>query len=186
MSTITFVTGNLHKAAYLKKLLWINILHQKLDLDEIQSLELRDIVEHKARQAYDRVQSPVLVDDVSLEFRALGRLPGPFIKFFQQELSLEEICDLLDNKDRAAIARCGYGYYDEDGFRYFENALSGSIAFTPKWQEWFWWDQIFIPEWWVCTAAELSPEEYDRYYLRVKPIEKVRDFLTINMPSLSL
>jgi len=61
----------------------------KIDLDELQSLDLRVIVEHKVRQAYEKVGGPVLVEDVSLEFLALGRIPGPFIKFFEQEIGLE-------------------------------------------------------------------------------------------------
>ena len=47
----------------------------KLDLDEIQSLDLREIVEHKVRQAYEKCGKPVLVENASLEFTALGRLP---------------------------------------------------------------------------------------------------------------
>ena len=86
MQTITFITGNQKKADYLAQYLGLNIEHVKLDLDEIQSLDLREIVEHKVRQAYAKVGKPVLVEDVSLIFSELGKLPGPFIKFFEQEL----------------------------------------------------------------------------------------------------
>jgi len=46
-------------------------MHEKIDLEEIQSLDLREIVEHKVRQAYDVVKKPVLVEDTSLRFTAL-------------------------------------------------------------------------------------------------------------------
>ena len=49
----------------------MEVLHQKLDLDEIQSLDLRTVVEHKVRQAYELVKKPVLVEDTSLQFEAL-------------------------------------------------------------------------------------------------------------------
>jgi len=91
-----------------------------MDLDEIQSLNLREIVEHKVRQAYDKIKNPVLVEDVSLEFTALGRLPGPFIRFFVEEMSMEQICSLLDGKERFAIARCMFGYYDGTQLEVFE------------------------------------------------------------------
>ncbi len=52
-----------------------------VELDEIQSLDLQTIVKHKAQQAYEIVKGPVLVEDVSLEFNALGKLPGTFISF---------------------------------------------------------------------------------------------------------
>lgn len=177
MQAITFITGNQKKADYLAKYLGFPIEHMKIDLDEIQSLDLREIVEHKVKQAYAKVGKPVVVDDVWLEFCALGRLPWPFTKFFQQEISFQDMCDLLNWKDRKAIARCGYGYYDEKGFVYFENALEGRIAEEPKWNDGFWWDQIFVPIGDSQTAAELGPDEYEVYYKKVKPIEKLRDFL---------
>ena len=75
MQSITFITGNQKKADYLAKYLGFPIEHMKLELDEIQSLDLREVVEHKVRQAYEKVRKPILVDDVALEFSTLGRLP---------------------------------------------------------------------------------------------------------------
>lgn len=75
MHLVTFITGNQNKADYLAKYLGFPVAHQKIHLDELQSLSLREIVEHKVKQAYDIIKKPVLVEDVSLEFSALGRLP---------------------------------------------------------------------------------------------------------------
>ena len=75
MQSITFITGNQKKADYLAKYLGFPIEHQKLDLDEIQSLDLRETTENKARQAYAKARKPLLVEDSSLEFALLGRLP---------------------------------------------------------------------------------------------------------------
>lgn len=86
MKDITFITGNQHKADFLAKHLGMPIAHHKLDLDEIQSTDLRVVVEHKAKQAYEILQKPVLVEDAGLTLTALGNLPGPFIKWFVAEL----------------------------------------------------------------------------------------------------
>ncbi len=53
---LTFITGNQHKADYLAKYLGIEIAHRKIDLDELQSLDLHEIVTHKVKQAYDIVR----------------------------------------------------------------------------------------------------------------------------------
>ena len=177
MQTITFITGNQKKAEYLEKYLWLKIEHIKLDLDEIQSLDLRKVVEHKARSAYEKVKKPILVDDVWLEFCALGRLPGTFAKFFEEEMSFETMCSLLDNKDRSAIARCGYGYYDGNDFQYFEWGMRWTIANKPAKDNWFWWDCIFIPEGYTITRAEMNEKDDRATYLKIKPIQQVRDFL---------
>ncbi|HTE22200.1 MAG TPA: non-canonical purine NTP pyrophosphatase [Candidatus Limnocylindria bacterium] len=128
MSNVTFITGNQNKADYLARYLGYPVDHVKLDLDEIQSLDLRQIVEHKVWQAYAQIKKPVLVEDVSLEFTALGRLPGPFIKWFLEEIELGQICSLLDGKDRSATGRCMFGYYDGQRLEFFEGVLSGQIA----------------------------------------------------------
>lgn len=95
MQQITFITGNQKKADYLAKYIGLPIVHRKINLDELQSLDLREIVEHKVKQAYEIIKTPVIVEDVSLEFLALGKLPGPFIKFFVEQMPLETVCSLL-------------------------------------------------------------------------------------------
>jgi len=40
MQSITFITGNPKKAEYLEKYLGFPIMHEKIDLDELQSLSL--------------------------------------------------------------------------------------------------------------------------------------------------
>ncbi len=178
MANITFITGNQKKADYLAEYLGFPIDHMKLDLDEIQSLDLKEIVKHKVRQAYEKVKKPVLVEDVSLEFTALGRLPGPFIKFFLEEMSAQDICSLLENKDKKALARCIFGYYDGNKEAYFEGSMNGIIAGKPAGTGGFGWDTIFIPEGFDITRAELSKEDYQKTYLRIKRIEEVKRFLT--------
>ena len=82
---ITFVTGNAFKADQVGWHLDMPLAHQKVDVDEIQSLDLAEVVRHKAMGAYKIIKTPVLVEDTSLTFESLGRLPGPLIKWFLEE-----------------------------------------------------------------------------------------------------
>lgn len=175
--TITFITGNQSKADYLQKYLGFPVEHHKLDLDEIQSLDLQEIVEHKVRQAYQTLKSPVIVEDVSLEFEALGRLPGSFIKFFLQEMSFETICSLLENKSRKAKARCVFGYYDGKQLKLFEGELAGEIASKPAGENGFGWDKIFIPVGYKVTRASLNEDDDRKTYLQIKPFAQLKTFL---------
>ena len=177
MKQITFITGNQGKADYLAKYLGFPVEHQKLDLDEIQSLDLREIVEHKVKQAYEQIKKPVIVEDVSLEFSALGRLPGTFIRFFVDEVPFEVICSLLDGKDRKAIARCVFGYYDGKRLELFEGSMSGKIAEVPAGKNGFGWDRLFIPEGYTMTRAEMGEEDDRKTYLQIKPFEQFKHFL---------
>ena len=102
----TFITGNQNKADYFSRQMGLAIPHAKIDLDELQSTDLHVIVKHKLEQAYAEVGRPVLVEDVSLSFNALGDLPGPYIKWFVEHAGEEACCRMLDGfNDRRAIIR---------------------------------------------------------------------------------
>jgi|SRR3989338_583957 len=177
MTNITFITGNQKKADYLAKYLGFPVDHVKLDLDEIQSLDLKEIVEHKVRQAYEKIKKPVIVEDVSLEFAALGRLPGTFIKFFVDEVPFENICSMIDGKTRKATARCVFGYFDGQELKLFEGGLDGEIATTPSGENGYGWDKIFIPQGYTVTRASLEEKDDQKTYLQIKPFEKLKEFL---------
>ena len=178
MNDVVFVTGSQKKAEYLSELIGMPIEHVKLELTEIQSLELQEVVSNKVREAYAQVHRPVIVEDVSLELITLGRLPGTFIRWFIEELSTEGMCRLLDGKDRSAIARCMYGYFDGAHEEFFEGELQGKISDVPSASVGFGgFDSIFIPNGYTVTRAELSKDDDTKTYLQLKPLEKVRDFL---------
>src|SRR5579883_477887 len=128
MASVTFITGNQAKADYLTRYLGFPVAHRKVELTETQSLDLREVVAHKAREAYAIVGSPVLVEDVALEFAALGRLPGTFIRFYVDEVPFETICRTLDGLSRAAVARCVFACFDGQRLELFEGHLAGTIA----------------------------------------------------------
>lgn len=141
-----FITGNQHKADYLAKWLGLPLSHKKLDLEEVQSMDLHEVVEDKARRAYEIVGRPVLVEDVSLTFTAMGQLPGTFIKWFLQELELDGLCALAAKLDHQG-AECAiiYALFDGSNMQRFEASQQGSIAKKPRGSGGFGWNAIFIP-----------------------------------------
>lgn len=177
MKKIVFVTGNQSKADYLAKFLDHPIDHQKIDLDEIQSLDLKEIIEHKVKQAYQKIKKPVIVEDTSLEFKALGGLPGPFIRFFVDNLSFHTICSLLNGKDRTAFAKCAMGYFDGKTLKIFEKKVAGEIARRPAGKNGFGWDKIFIPKGYKVTRASLNSADDRKTYLQLKPFAQLKKFL---------
>jgi|SRR3989344_2687784 len=93
----TFVSGNENKASQVGRYLRVSVDYLKLSMLEIQSLDPREVVVQKVRAAYESLGKPVMVDDSSLSFTALGKLPGPFIDQFLQELGPDGLCRALDN-----------------------------------------------------------------------------------------
>ena len=180
MSKVTFITGNQGKADNFARLIGMEIAHQAIDLDEIQSNDLEKIVEHKVRQAYDFIKSPVIVDDVALGFAALNGLPGPFARYFvEQPNGLEVMCRMHDGfEDRSAFGISTQGYFDGETLKIFSGRINGVIADHPRGELGYGWDRIFCPEGYGGrTRAELSQEEYDEVYRTIRPFAELRSFL---------
>lgn len=177
MDEIVFITGNQNKADYVARYLGHPIKHEKVDLDELQSLDLHEIVRHKVRQAYRIVKKPVMVEDAALEFKALGGLPGPFIKFFLDSMSLKDIAGLVDGKDRSAITRCVVGYYDGTDEKYFEGFATGTVPEHPKEAGGYGFDPLFMHDGYDVSRSEMKQEDHDRTYFEIKPFGKLKEYL---------
>lgn len=175
---LVFITGNQHKADYLTQNLGIPVQHQKVDLVEIQSLDLETVVTHKAKSAYKIVGSPVLVEDISLSLRALNGLPGPLIKWFLESLGtsgLAELAQRLDNQE--ATVTIMYGLYDGETLHTFDASTDGHIISEPRGTEGFGFQDIFVPGDASKTFAEMTEEEMKPYYHRLKAVTKLRNYL---------
>jgi non-canonical purine NTP pyrophosphatase (RdgB/HAM1 family) len=176
---LTFITGNQNKADFLAKHLGIPVAHHKLDLDEVQSLDPRKVVEHKVRQAYDVLHTPVLVEDAGLIFTAMGRLPGTFVKWFIEELGYDGLLRLANSlPDQTAIGRVCYGLYDGREVQFFEGEMRGRIATEARGNGGFGFDPIFINEGYSITRAEMTEADYAATSYRTPAIQKLREFLT--------
>lgn len=179
IKSLTFITGNAAKAEQLARHFdSIPVKHQKVDLAEIQSLELEEIIEHKVKEAYKIVKSPVLVEDASLIFHALGRLPGPLIKWFLHELDNDGLCKLLDGyHDRSATAQVMFGLYDGKEFKYFLGEKTGTIVSSPRGEKGFGWDPIFQPDGYAKTWAEMDFDEQKVSSMRRIALKKLEAYL---------
>lgn len=178
MKNLTFITGNANKAKYLSEYFDLPIKHQKIELPEIQSLSLQEIVESKAKAAYKIVRKPVMVEDVSLTFNALNNLPGPFIKWFLESMGNDGLAELVKKySDNSAVAEIMYCIFDGKGLKTFHGKAMGTIAKKPKGKTQFGWDPIFIPEGYTKTWAEMNAEEKNKTSMRKKALTKVRKYL---------
>jgi non-canonical purine NTP pyrophosphatase (RdgB/HAM1 family) len=177
MTKLTFITGNAAKAEQLGKMLGVEVDHRKLDLPEIQSLDFREVVEAKARAAYEHVHGPVLVEDSGVRFTALGRLPGTLTKWFEKEMGNEKLCRLVDGVDRGAVGEVWFCCFDGTEARFFEGTMAGQIAEHPQGENGFGWDPIFVNAGQAKSRAEMTPEEYAETSMRKPAIAALETFL---------
>ncbi len=78
----------------------------------------------------------------------------------------EDICSLLNGKDRRATARCVFGYFDGEKENYFEGSMDGTIPKNPPVMTAMVLIEYFIPEGYnVTTVAEQKPEDHKKSLL---------------------
>ncbi len=181
MKSLTFITGNVSKAAQLGQYLQIPINHTKLDISEIQSLDLEEVATAKACAAYAMLGSAVLVEDTALTFEALNGLPGPLVKWFLESLGNDGLARLLQGQsNRCALAETCFALCDENGVRIFRSSRAGTIAETSKGAAGFGWDPLFIPEGSSLTWAEMNAEQQEATSLRKDAIIQLRAYLEVD------
>lgn len=171
-----FVTGNHQKLKEFEEILGIKLNHSDLDFEEIQSINVEEVAEHKARQAYALLNEPVIVEDTGLYFEDLNGLPGALIKHFVKKLPLEKICSLVGENRKARAVTC-ICYFDGEEIKTFVGETGGEIVREPRGTNGFGWDPIFVPEGYEKTFAELSDEEKTSKFMRKEAIKKLKSFL---------
>lgn len=179
MEKITFITGNEAKAKLLERHLHIKVNHKKLDIDEIQSLDLNDVVTEKAKAAFEIIKSPVLVEDVSLVYNALGKLPGPFVKWFLEEIGNTGLCRLINHykKDRSATVTVAYCYFDGKESKIFDAYIKSKIAAYPRGDKGFGFDSIFISSGESKTWGEVEVSKGGASRMRKEALTKLEEYL---------
>ncbi|MBI5045036.1 MAG: non-canonical purine NTP pyrophosphatase [Candidatus Levybacteria bacterium] len=176
MEEISYITSNPHKAAHMSRLLNSSFSPISLAIPEIQSLDIDEVIREKAKAAYEVVKKPLFVDDISLTIHALGKLPGPFIKFFLSEIGADSLCRMISD-ERSALGEAALGYHDGQNIHIFHGQVKGKIAEKEMSENGFGWDRIFIPEGFSITRGEMSSADYDLTSPRRIALEKFRSLL---------
>ncbi|HMS93239.1 MAG TPA: non-canonical purine NTP pyrophosphatase [Candidatus Saccharibacteria bacterium] len=169
---IIFATSNTGKVTSLKYHLKRHSVHvtvqqRPLDLIEPQADTAKEIARVKARQAWEQLHQPILVDDSSFHITALNGFPGPYIKPMLQTVGIGGILRLMEGyDDRSAAFISSLVYIDKDGIEHIfdDDPYTGTVALaaSTKKKAGAWSDlhQIFIPTGCDKVLAELSRDQH--------------------------
>ncbi len=109
MNEVTFVTGNIGKFEIAKHIFsefGVELLCEKIETPEIQSMDIEEVAKFSAQYAADKLQKPVMVTDVGHYITSLKGFPGAFIKYINQTLEAENILAMLEGRaDREVILK---------------------------------------------------------------------------------
>lgn len=178
MKHLHLVTGNAHKLKEWKQIIPQDITMDiaDVDLDEIQSDDVEEIVRDKARRAYEVVGKPVVVEDVSAGLEKLDGLPGPFIKFFNKRLGGDALYKLAGGVEARATVSASVAYYDGTDMIIVRADIHGRVV-EPRTREGFGFDITFVPDGESETFAEMTPEKKNSLSHRAQAICMLLDKL---------
>ncbi len=197
---ISFVTGNAMKAKELNMILaeeqgtkgptpeksFVDLKIVDVDLPEIQEVNTEAIAKNKAILGAQLANGPCVVEDTSLEFNALGGMPGPYIKWFQQTLKSEGLYNLLtayEDKSAACVCTLAFCPYPHADPVLFTGRTEGKIV-EPVEGRGFGWDSIFVPDGVEIPFSMMSTEEKNNLSHRGKAVRKWAKWLGMNQMEL--
>ncbi|NIM26462.1 MAG: RdgB/HAM1 family non-canonical purine NTP pyrophosphatase [Nitrososphaeria archaeon] len=154
---LLFASSNLHKFQEAKKILehfGIKLGFYKCNLEEIQSNSLKEIANHKSKQAFQNCKKPVIVEDDGLFIESLGGFPGPYSSYVFKTIGNKGILNLLKQKRKAKFVSV-ISFCDKRNIISFESYLDGTISKKIIGKGWG-YDPIFIPFKSKLTFAKLK------------------------------
>jgi non-canonical purine NTP pyrophosphatase (RdgB/HAM1 family) len=179
LEDLVFVTSNLGKLREAEAVLGRSLDHSDLDLPELQTLDLMEVVRGKARAAWECLDRPVLVEDTALELAGLGGFPGPLVRWMLASVGPEGICRVARCFDDPRVtARCLVCATDGSAEVFGEGVVEGTIATTPRGAGGFGWDSVFVPSGGDGRSyGEMSEQEKNSISHRHKAFVALRDAL---------
>lgn len=156
------VTANPGKLAEARRLAGRELAAVEIDLPEIQSLDLVEVLRAKADEAWRRLARPLVVEEAGLELAALGGFPGPLVKWMLAAAGAEGVArTALALGDPRATARSALLYRDAERTLLAAGHVEGTLVLPPRGEHGFGFDPVFLPLGGNRTFGEIAGPEKD-------------------------
>ena len=172
MENLTYITGNYGKYVNVKEKFenaGITIEYFKCDLDEPEVNDIYYISLEKAKQAYEKLGSPVFVADSGFYIEDYPNNPGYPGAFVKRSGISSNIELLLDNMKNTNNRKCYFmdclTFYDGNNYYQFTGVSKGKLSYEirgnslKKAKSNLWY--VFIPDNCTKTLAEMTDYERD-------------------------
>ena len=186
---LVFATNNEHKLQEIRSILGdsINLLNLK-DIDCHEDIPetgstLEANASQKARYIFEKYKINCFADDTGLEIPALNGEPGVYSARYagDEKSSGKNMLKVLNNltgiTDRSARFRTVISLIIDGEERLFEGIITGKIIESPKGNQGFGYDPIFVPDNYDMTFAELGNNVKNKISHRAKAVKKLADHL---------
>lgn len=191
---IKFVTWNIWKFNEVNSIININnsninLIMEDIDLIEIQTNDIFEISQNKAIQAYNKLNSPIIVDDTWVYFNEYKDFPWVFAKYIYNSLWKKWFKRLLDwNSVKNWYMKTVISYMDSNldypisfsweanwlfDFSYIDNIPENSLPYN----------FIFVPDWMKTTVVNDYENWISNFSQRLIATKNLIEYLNSNKKS---
>jgi XTP/dITP diphosphohydrolase len=190
MKELIFVSHNAHKLEEVKAIVGNNFEVKNLSdinvFDEIPEtgLSFKENAQQKAEYIYKKLNCNCFADDSGLSVDALDGEPGIYsARYAGEPCNMQNnIAKLLNNlkekSDRSAQFTTVIAVVLDGEYHFFEGVIRGKIIDTPRGDNGFGYDPIFVPDGYDQTFAELPTEIKNNISHRAIAMQKFQDFIS--------
>lgn len=164
---IYFVTTNKGKFELIQRVLQeygVSLEQKKIELTEPESDSLKEIALEKARQAFEKIRQPLIVEDTGFYLEAFKGFPGQHSKWVFQKIGFQGFFKLLAGKSRKAFFHTVICFIDSGGPHIFEGRWQGKVTTkaAKKKAPSLPYSRIFMGKGETKTSIEMSAAEKDK------------------------
>lgn len=180
---LIFITSNPQKAIEVGQALepyGIHIERRDIDIPEIQTNKLEEVIRDKVNKAYALVKQPVIVDDAGIFFKGYTDFPGVYSRYMFIALGFRGMFKLIEEGQAAYFASfIGYKADANAEPRIFSGRCAGTLTtnIKGKRKKKMPYDNIFIPNGDTRTFSQMSIAEKQQYDHRSKAVRKFAQYL---------
>jgi len=136
MRNIIFITGNERKIREARSscdLFNIHVEPRSVFINEIQDHDPINITKQKARDAFNAIKEPLIVNDAFWSITALNGFPGGYMKDMTDWFKSIDFINLMkDKKDKSIIITDCTVYIDKNGTKVFSKEIPCEFVKKPK------------------------------------------------------
>lgn len=147
---IIFVTtnkGKLEEAKDIGAHYGIGFIPNNYDAYEPRSPDPVEIAVESAKDAYARIQKPLIVEDSGFFIDEFKGFPGTYSAYVFKTIGVEGVLKLMEGvEDRRATMVSAVAYTDGEQVKTFKGDVRGTVPDSQKGTSGFGYDPIFIPE----------------------------------------
>lgn len=168
---LNFVTGNTLKFEIAKQYFAklgdaYELIQLKLDAPEIQSDSVEEVARNSAVWAAREVGAPCIKMDAGFEITALNGFPGPFVRYVNEWLSVEDYLNLMQDKsDRTAyfvdVTAIGFPDGSSEAFTVrVRGSIAGHVNNEDEWPA----NSLFIPDGYDLPLGSMTRDEQIQFW----------------------